>query len=117
MFIDPGECSSAKVACHDGSACVKQVHWCDGIIHCTDTSDESHCTCQDRLDKDRLCDGYFDCPQGEDELGCFGMYSTNSFRKLKDKCMLKHMSFLSCRNRMFISAKATALSSTVVYDS
>jgi hypothetical protein len=27
------------------------------------------------------------------------------------------MSFLSCRNRMFISAKATALSSTVVYDS
>jgi hypothetical protein len=78
MFIDSGECSPGKVACHDGSACVKQIYWCDGIIHCNDTSDETDCTCQNRLDKDRLCDGYFDCPQGEDELGCFGMYFSNS---------------------------------------
>jgi hypothetical protein len=84
MFIDSGKCASGKVACNDGSACVRQVHWCDGTIHCNDTSDESDCTCEDRLDKDRLCDGYFDCPQGEDELGCFGMYLINSFRKLKE---------------------------------
>jgi len=66
------------MSCQDGSACVKHMHWCDGLIHCNDMSDESDCTCQDRLDKDRLCDGYFDCPQGEDELGCFGKYLTCS---------------------------------------
>lgn len=77
-----GECPYGTVACQDGSACVKQIEVCDGVVHCNDTSDERDCTCQARLDKDRLCDGYFDCPQGEDELGCFGMYFISCFRNV-----------------------------------
>ncbi|XP_069675229.1 serine protease nudel-like [Periplaneta americana] len=65
-------CRPGTKACWDGLECVSSSEWCDGIVHCNDTSDERDCRCQDRLDKNRMCDGYFDCPQGEDELGCFG---------------------------------------------
>ncbi|EDV41196.1 uncharacterized protein Dana_GF10896 [Drosophila ananassae] len=52
--------------------CISANRWCDNVVDCSDGSDESACTCADRLDEERLCDGYADCPMGEDELGCFG---------------------------------------------
>ncbi|XP_017028686.1 serine protease nudel [Drosophila kikkawai] len=52
--------------------CIPAERWCDNVVDCSDGSDESACTCADRLDEERLCDGYADCPMGEDELGCFG---------------------------------------------
>lgn len=35
-------------------------------------SDEAACNCKVRLHPKRICDGVTDCPQGEDEKGCFG---------------------------------------------
>ncbi|KAH8305277.1 hypothetical protein KR018_010024, partial [Drosophila ironensis] len=55
--------------------CIAASRWCDNVVDCSDGSDESACTCADRLDEERLCDGYADCPMGEDELGCFGCES------------------------------------------
>nr|CAD7404502.1 unnamed protein product [Timema cristinae] len=68
----PDDCPPGQVACSEGIHCVTESQWCDGEVHCVDASDEKSCSCQDRVDSNRLCDGYFDCPQGEDELGCFG---------------------------------------------
>lgn len=28
--------------------------------------------CTSRLNNDKICDGYLDCPLGTDEIGCFG---------------------------------------------
>lgn len=59
--------------CNDRSQCIPEKKWCDQIVDCSDKSDELHCTCQDRIDSNKICDNYFDCPNGEDEKGCFGM--------------------------------------------
>ncbi|TDG47498.1 hypothetical protein AWZ03_006090 [Drosophila navojoa] len=67
------KCPEAEqVACFGQKQCIAASRWCDNVVDCSDGSDESACTCADRLDEDRLCDGYADCPMGEDELGCFG---------------------------------------------
>ncbi|XP_020801689.1 serine protease nudel [Drosophila serrata] len=71
---DPARCPEpGQVACFGRQKeCIPADRWCDNVVDCSDGSDESACTCADRLDEDRLCDGYADCPMGEDELGCFG---------------------------------------------
>ncbi|XP_017840080.1 serine protease nudel [Drosophila busckii] len=61
-----------QLACFGQQECIPSSRWCDNVVDCSDGSDESACTCADRLDEERLCDGYADCPMGEDELGCFG---------------------------------------------
>ncbi|XP_060656762.1 serine protease nudel [Drosophila nasuta] len=61
-----------QVACYANKECIADTNWCNNVVDCSDGSDESACTCADRLDEDRLCDGYEDCPMAEDELGCFG---------------------------------------------
>lgn len=66
------ECTDHDKTCADGSGCIKQQHWCDGIVDCPDLSDELHCSCKDRMDINKICDGYFDCPDGADEKGCAG---------------------------------------------
>lgn len=41
-------------------------------MDCTDGTDERGCECRSRLHPSKLCDFFNDCPNGEDELGCFG---------------------------------------------
>lgn len=61
-----------EVSCYGSNQCIKGKKWCDSVVDCADGSDESACSCKDRLAKPRICDGYADCPVGEDEIGCFG---------------------------------------------
>ncbi|SPP87604.1 serine protease nudel isoform X2 [Drosophila guanche] len=71
--MERSQCSEPdQVSCYGGHECIPASQWCDNRVDCKDGSDESACTCGDRLDEERLCDGYQDCPMGEDELGCFG---------------------------------------------
>ncbi|XP_043269435.1 serine protease nudel [Venturia canescens] len=72
------DCRKDERRCRDGSRCVPRESWCNVKVDCPDASDESRCSCRARVNKDRICDGYFDCPRGEDELGCFGC-AINSF--------------------------------------
>lgn len=60
-----------EVSCYGENQCILQSKWCDSIVDCSDGSDESACSCKNRLSKARICDGYADCPVGEDEVGCF----------------------------------------------
>ncbi|EDW78727.2 uncharacterized protein Dwil_GK12588 [Drosophila willistoni] len=70
---DPGQVACfASQQNKDQEECIDSSRWCDNVVDCSDGSDESSCTCANRLDEERLCDGYADCPMGEDELGCFG---------------------------------------------
>ncbi|KAF5286324.1 hypothetical protein FQA39_LY04222 [Lamprigera yunnana] len=65
-------CPYGEIGCKDDSKCVKTHQQCDGEVHCKDLSDEAFCPCSTRILKSRICDGYIDCPKGEDELKCFG---------------------------------------------
>lgn len=67
-------CEPGHVPCADGH-CIKSELWCDGDVHCADASDETSCTCRQRIDPTRLCDGFHDCPHGEDEIGCHGAFA------------------------------------------
>jgi hypothetical protein len=58
--------------CKDGVKCIPKFKWCDNNIDCLDASDETACTCKERISQEKLCDNYDDCPHSEDELGCFG---------------------------------------------
>ncbi|XP_076268925.1 serine protease nudel isoform X2 [Rhynchophorus ferrugineus] len=65
-------CPLGEQACLDNSKCIKNRHICDSEVQCDDSSDETACSCKDRVGKIRVCDGYCDCPNCEDEQGCFG---------------------------------------------
>ncbi|CAF1522771.1 unnamed protein product [Adineta steineri] len=97
-------CGPNKIHCPTGQ-CIDEVKMCDGIAHCLDGFDEKNCThttstiasiaqvddscpeftCSTSgtfnhpicLSNDRVCDGYNDCPGGDDEHNC------------RDKCTIK----------------------------
>jgi len=56
--------------CADKSQCYPVNKRCDQEVDCNDYSDESNCSCVERLIDARYCDGYEDCRHGEDELEC-----------------------------------------------
>lgn len=64
-------CQEGKIPCFTTSQCIAKSSWCDSNVDCLDASDETACSCKSRLHESRICDGYFDCPMGDDELGCF----------------------------------------------
>ncbi|XP_072940091.1 serine protease ndl [Epargyreus clarus] len=66
------ECPLGSISCDNGDACIKENQWCDGNVDCDDVSDEATCGCKSRVDKARICDSYYDCPFGEDEMECHG---------------------------------------------
>uniref|UniRef100_A0A1B6DXW5 Peptidase S1 domain-containing protein n=1 Tax=Clastoptera arizonana TaxID=38151 RepID=A0A1B6DXW5_9HEMI len=66
------ECSFGHIMCANKERCIHESQWCNGYTDCLDASDETSCSCRNRVDVGKLCDGFFDCPKGEDELSCFG---------------------------------------------
>ncbi|XP_008543703.2 serine protease nudel [Microplitis demolitor] len=71
-------CKENFVKCSNESHCIPKFLWCNGKIDCADASDEEMCSCLDKIDEEKICDGSFDCFNGEDELNCFGC-GNNSF--------------------------------------
>ncbi|XP_060524589.1 serine protease nudel-like [Cylas formicarius] len=65
-------CPVGEQSCADNLKCIKTYHICDNEVHCDDASDELFCSCKNRIGKVRICDGYCDCPNCEDETACFG---------------------------------------------
>lgn len=65
-------CKEDETSCINSHQCISNSKWCDNVIDCMDSSDETSCTCVSRLNEDKICDGYLDCPLGADEMGCFG---------------------------------------------
>jgi hypothetical protein len=61
---------STSLNCTDGFGCYLINEKCNRWEQCFDKSDEADCTCVDYQKPFRLCDGYPDCPYGEDEIGC-----------------------------------------------
>lgn len=80
-------CKRDEVSCFTGSQCIPNDRWCDNQVDCLDASDESACSCKSRLDPKRICDGYPDCPLGNDEMGCFGCdaFSFSCHRTQKER--------------------------------
>ncbi|ESN95750.1 hypothetical protein HELRODRAFT_86330, partial [Helobdella robusta] len=71
-------CGSSEFQCKN-RGCIPQSRRCDGVVHCSDESDEQNCACTDRympckngpcVHVDWRCDGQADCPLADDEAGC-----------------------------------------------
>ena len=71
--------SEVQFRCKNGF-CIRSWKKCDGVKHCSDGSDEAHCSlcrpdqfkCEDSrcIDKKLVCNGIKDCSESEDEIGC-----------------------------------------------
>uniref|UniRef100_A0A8D8X0V6 Serine protease nudel n=1 Tax=Cacopsylla melanoneura TaxID=428564 RepID=A0A8D8X0V6_9HEMI len=64
-------CGDDELPCDSGTECIAATAFCDNTVQCSDGSDEAHCSCRALVGMAKWCDGIFDCPRGEDELGCF----------------------------------------------
>lgn len=68
-----------------------------------DGSDEASCPCAVKVDRNKLCDQYFDCPDGEDEIGCNGCFSSSysCYSNVVNECYRKDQkcdSMTQCSN-------------------
>ncbi len=103
-------CSDGKWECHDGRRCLEERYICDGIIHCTDGSDENPDVCalwqcspgrfkclfdNKCIPNKVVCDGnteraLWNCRDGSDELDivCSEWNCTEGYWKCNDnKCI------------------------------
>ncbi|RZC35245.1 low-density lipoprotein receptor-related protein 6 [Asbolus verrucosus] len=73
------KCPSNAFNC--GNMCINKSKRCDGIVHCSNKSDEMNCDCDletnfrcgnmtSCLSKEKKCDGIVDCWDKSDELDC-----------------------------------------------
>lgn len=55
-------------------------------------------SCMSRIEPEKLCDGFMDCPLGSDELGCFGCdkSSYSCFNSAEECQRSKHLSGPTC---------------------
>lgn len=81
-------CETGMRKCVGEDVCIRAELWCDSMAQCQDASDETNCSCLSRLEKNKICDGYGDCPFDVDEAACFGcgkcMHSCYSSRDEHD---------------------------------
>lgn len=45
LSVTPVNCPDGQKACADGTTCIPQTDFCDGIQNCSDDSDESQSVC------------------------------------------------------------------------
>lgn len=79
--------TSIQWQCVRSGECIQKIQFCDGVIDCNDTTDESEITCKDIkcpgfafrcsygacVGGDAKCNGVKDCSDGSDEIGCLNM--------------------------------------------
>lgn len=66
-LIIKNNCTSDEISCSNSTQCISKKNWCDNNIDCVDASDETSCSCVSRINSTKLCDGFYDCPNGLDE--------------------------------------------------
>ncbi|XP_051733469.1 enteropeptidase [Ctenopharyngodon idella] len=70
--VTPVNCPDGQKACADGTTCIPQTDFCDGIQNCSDDSDESQSVCA------TVCDGQFLL------LGPTGSFHSKNFPEVYD---------------------------------
>ncbi|XP_048023193.1 LOW QUALITY PROTEIN: enteropeptidase [Megalobrama amblycephala] len=70
--VTPVNCPDGQKACADGTRCIPQTDFCDGIQNCSDGSDESQSVCA------TVCDGQFLL------LGPTGSFHSKNFPEVYD---------------------------------
>lgn len=92
--------TKTEFECRSGE-CVPYIVTCDGIAHCSDSSDEALNFCATRkcpeeffqcrnlrcILKKETCNGHFDCEDGSDEENCF--CADDQFRCSSGECIPK----------------------------
>ncbi|XP_016430936.1 enteropeptidase [Sinocyclocheilus rhinocerous] len=77
-------CPEGQKACADGSACVPQSDFCDGVQSCADSTDEQHTLCATE------CDGQFLL------LGATGSFHSKHFPEVYDSPTACHEEKINC---------------------
>ncbi|KAJ8939322.1 hypothetical protein NQ314_011180, partial [Rhamnusium bicolor] len=78
-LINTLKCPNDTFNC--GNRCISEVKRCDGVIHCSNWSDEENCACNlethfqcgnstSCLEKSKKCDRKVDCWDKSDEINC-----------------------------------------------
>lgn len=91
-------CKPDETSCFGTNQCIPNNKWCDSIVDCLDSSDETACSCTSRLNAEKICDGYPDCPMASDEVGCFGCdrFSFSCYNNADEYNKAQHSTLSMC---------------------